>query len=195
MLRDSEVPRNREIKLLAGWRMHCMRGVMRMLWFGALTLVAACGSGPASAAHPSAPTPVAEIPVPLPAPSPTPAPSGSTVVRLNDDFGGRRPFPDDNWWNQDISSAPIDGQSNALIDAIGRTRGLHPDFGPPPYGIPYVGVGGAEPRAPVVFVDYGNESDTVSAQKLATRFRTRPGRSPTTSRAAGPAAAAMATDT
>jgi hypothetical protein len=80
-------------------------------------------------------------------------------VTLNDDFGGRRLFPDNNWWNQDISGAPIDPQSAAFIDFIGRSRTLHPDFGPPPYGIPYVGVGGSEPRTAVTFVDYPAESD------------------------------------
>jgi hypothetical protein len=40
------------------------------------------------------------------------------------------------------------------------TRRLHPDFGPPPYGIPYVVVDGSQPRVPVTFVSYGNESDT-----------------------------------
>jgi hypothetical protein len=68
-------------------------------------------------------------------------------------------FPSDNWWNQDISAAPIDADSEAFFDFIGRTRTLHPDFGPPPYGIPYVGVGGGEPRVPVTFVEYGDESD------------------------------------
>jgi hypothetical protein len=92
------------------------------------------------------------------APAPAPAPPASTVVQLNDDFGGRVLFPSDNWWNQDISGAPVDAQSDAFIDFIGRTRTLHPDFGPPPYGIPYVGVGGGEPRVPVTF-DYGDESD------------------------------------
>jgi hypothetical protein len=81
------------------------------------------------------------------------------VVRLNDDFGGRGLFPSSNWWNQEISAAPVDPQSNAFIDFIGRDRGLHPDFGPPPYGIPYMGVGETEPRVPVAFVAYGDESD------------------------------------
>ena len=77
-----------------------------------------------------------------------PGPGGSsTGVQLSDDFGGRRLFPDDNWWNLDISNAPVDPQSNAYIDYIGRTRSSHPDFGPPPYGIPYVGVGSGQPRA------------------------------------------------
>jgi hypothetical protein len=101
-------------------------------------------------------------------PSPTPDPSapprsssdqGGSVV-LTDDFGGGQLFPPDNWWNQDISTAPVDPQSDAFINFIGRTRGGHPDFGPPPYGIPYVGVSGIQARMPVTFVDYGDESDT-----------------------------------
>lgn len=36
---------------------------------------------------------------------------------------------------------------------------MHPDFGPPPYGIPYVVVSGDQARVPVTFVDYGDESD------------------------------------
>jgi len=83
----------------------------------------------------------------------------STGVQLTDDFGGRALFPGDNWWNQDISKAPLDPLSDAYIDYIGRTRTAHPDFGPPPYGIPYMTVGGGEPRRPVTFVEYGGESD------------------------------------
>jgi hypothetical protein len=37
---------------------------------------------------------------------------------------------------------------------------VHPDFGPPPYGIPYVGVGDSQPRLPVTFTAYGSESDS-----------------------------------
>lgn len=90
-----------------------------------------------------------------------PGPGGSsTGVQLSDDFGGRRLFPDDNWWNLDISNAPVDPQSSAYIDYIGRTRSSHPDFGPPPYGIPYVGVGSGQPRVPIAFTAYGSESDS-----------------------------------
>ena len=71
-------------------------------------------------------------------------------VILLEDFTGAQIFPSDNWWNLDISDAPVDPASNALIDFIsGRTpqdpdeiSRCHPDFGPPPYGIPYVGVAG-----------------------------------------------------
>ena len=95
-------------------------------------------------------------PTPLPDPGAT---GGSTAVRLTEDFGGRQLFPADNWWNQDVTGAPSDPQSDAYINFIGRARALHPDFGPPPFGIPYVGVGSGEPRTPVTFVDYPDESD------------------------------------
>ena len=80
---------------------------------------------------------------------------------------GRQVFPVTNWWNQDISAAPVDARSAQLIDWIsGRTatnttaiRRLHPDFGPPPYGIPYVVVAGDQPRVAVTF-GYADESDT-----------------------------------
>lgn len=80
-------------------------------------------------------------------------------MRLADDFDGRRLFPPDNWWNQEVTAAPVDLQSDALMNFVGRTRALHPDFGPPPYGIPYLGVGSAEVRSPITFVEYGDESD------------------------------------
>jgi hypothetical protein len=81
-------------------------------------------------------------------------------VALNDDFSGRALFPSDNWWNQDVSRAPLDSQSNTYISYIGSSRTLHPDFGPPPYGIPYLGVSGSQTRMPITFVDYGSESDS-----------------------------------
>jgi hypothetical protein len=101
------------------------------------------------------PTPGPTPPPPVPPPTPPP----SSIVLLNDDLGGRPLFPPSNWWNQDISRAPVDSNSAAFINFIGRTRRLHPDFGPPPYGIPYVGVGGGQPRVPIAFVAYGSESD------------------------------------
>jgi hypothetical protein len=86
---------------------------------------------------------------------------------LLEPLAGRQVFPADNWWNQDISGAPVDPRSAPLIDFIsGRSatnptavRRLHPDFGPPPYGIPYVVVSGDQPRVPVSF-GYAGESDT-----------------------------------
>jgi len=37
---------------------------------------------------------------------------------------------------------------------------MHPDFGPPPYGIPYIGVSDEEPLSSIDFVLYGDESDS-----------------------------------
>ncbi len=112
----------------------------------ALGATAACGGGEMTAPSPATST------------STTGSASGG-VVRLADDLSGRRLLPPDNWWNQNISSAPLDPQSDAYISFIGRTRQAHPDFGPPPYGIPYVGVSSSQPRVPVSFVSYGSESD------------------------------------
>ena len=98
-------------------------------------------------------------PTPTPTPAPTPAPPSSLVL-LEDALGCRQLYPSSNWWNQDISSAPVDPNSAAYINFIGATKSLHPDFGPPPYGIPYVGVGGTQTRVPITFVAYGSESDS-----------------------------------
>ncbi len=89
------------------------------------------------------------------------------AVGLIESLNGRQVFPVTNWWNQDVSTAPVDPQSNQLISWISNrtasnptaTRRLHPDFGPPPYGIPYVLVDGTQPRVPVTF-EYDDESDT-----------------------------------
>ena len=40
-------------------------------------------------------------------------------------------FPADNWWNQDVTDAPVDPRSAQFISFInnGGSRPLHPDFG------------------------------------------------------------------
>lgn len=88
-----------------------------------------------------------------------PGPDPAAPPVLLDDLGGRRPFPDDNWWNRSIEHAPVDPGSQAYLQFVGLDRTLHPDFGPPPYGIPYASVGGEQPRVPVTFTLYGDESD------------------------------------
>jgi hypothetical protein len=109
----------------------------------AMAALAACGER-----SPAAPSSVSE------------SASGESGVRQTDDFGGRQLFPSDNWWNQDISSAPVDSQSNAYLDFIGRSRTAHPDFGPAPYGFPYLSVPGSQARVAVNFTSYASESDT-----------------------------------
>lgn len=78
-------------------------------------------------------------------------------------------FPADNWWNTDISAAPVDPSSASYIAFInnGGTRRLHPDFGGEEssgstaiYGFPYAVVDGSQAKKTVVF-DYDDESDGV----------------------------------
>src|SRR6266550_9359780 len=58
------------------------------------------------------------------------------------DLNGFVPFPADNAWNTDISSIPVDPNSDNIIAFIGASSQLHPDFGAGLYngskiGIPY----------------------------------------------------------
>src|ERR1700756_4181234 len=71
-------------------------------------------------------------------------------------------FPPANWWNADISAAPVDPKSAAYINDIGASRGMPPDFGgdsgdpaAPIYGMPFIVVSGAQPLLPVTF-DYAD---------------------------------------
>ena len=78
-------------------------------------------------------------------------------------LNGFIPFPTDNAWNQDISNSPVDPNSDAIINFIGSTTPLHPDFGAGLYsgstiGIPYVVVSGS-PFVNINFTAYGSESD------------------------------------
>ena len=73
-------------------------------------------------------------------------------------------FPADNAWHADVSQLPVHPSSGAWLTSMGGPdRRLHPDFGPAgpgeqPYGIPYVVVGGGQPKVGVSF-DYADESD------------------------------------
>lgn len=77
-------------------------------------------------------------------------------------------FPRDNWWNLDVSAAPVDAASTSYISFVGPTRALHPDFGGNEspgsvniYGFPYIVVDSAVARQPVQF-QYASESDGVN---------------------------------
>lgn len=96
----------------------------------------------------------------------TPAPLEPGVVHLGPGaaLGGKRPFPDDNAWNQTIDHLPADPMSEILIRTIGTDKNIHPDFGAAywdgaPNGIPYIVVSGDQPRVPIVYTAYGDESD------------------------------------
>jgi hypothetical protein len=77
---------------------------------------------------------------------------------------GAVPFPAAYAWNTDISAAPTDPNSAALIAAIGLNAGLHPDFGSGLYdgaiiGIPYVVVSKAQPYVDIHISPYASQSD------------------------------------
>lgn len=79
-------------------------------------------------------------------------------------LNGFLPFPAGSAWNQDISSASVDPNSAAIINFIGPSIGLHPDFGSGQYqgstiGIPYVVVDGSQGNVGINFTAYGDESD------------------------------------
>lgn len=77
---------------------------------------------------------------------------------INASLGGRRPFPSDNPWNQDVAAEPVDPNSDLLIASIGRDKTLFASFGQPPAGIPYVVVPGTQSRAAIRF-EAAAESD------------------------------------
>jgi hypothetical protein len=81
-------------------------------------------------------------------------------------FNGAATAPsaaDQTAWNQDVSKAPVDPRSSqylAKIRSLGGNQSIHPDFGSnPDYGIPYVVVPGVQPKVPIPFTLYGDESD------------------------------------
>jgi hypothetical protein len=76
-------------------------------------------------------------------------------------------FSSDNWWNLDISTAPVDPASASYITFIGPTRTMHPDFGGDVspgsvqvYGFPYAVVDSTVTPRTVQFL-YSDESDGV----------------------------------
>jgi hypothetical protein len=79
-------------------------------------------------------------------------------------LNGFIPFPANNAWNQNISTAAVDPNSNAIINFIGGTIGIHADFGSGQFsgssiGIPYAVVGAQQAPVNVTFNAYGDESD------------------------------------
>jgi len=68
-------------------------------------------------------------------------------------------FPSDNVWNTDVSSLPVHAKSEEWLATMqADATNLHPDFGAPPYGLPFAIVGDGHPD---VFIDflYDDESD------------------------------------
>ncbi|MEO8475466.1 MAG: hypothetical protein ABI572_00260 [Actinomycetota bacterium] len=99
----------------------------------ALALVLAAAIGPADA---------------NPAAQSTPVPGTPCVV-----------FPADNAWHLNVSRMPVHRRNDVWKRAMHAvTTNLHPDFGPPSYGIPYDVVGGGHAKVSIDFT-YADESD------------------------------------
>jgi hypothetical protein len=76
-----------------------------------------------------------------------------------------RVFPADNVWNTDISRLPVNSHSAAwLASTQASTRLLHPDFGGPPFGIPFNVVHTSHATTDFTF-QYWDESDPVVASQ------------------------------
>ena len=95
-----------------------------------------------------------------------PPPSDCSAISLGQggSLNGFLPFPADNAWNQNIASAPVDPNSAAIINFIGASDSLHPDFGSGEYngssiGIPYIVVDSQQNPVAINFTAYGDESD------------------------------------
>lgn len=75
-------------------------------------------------------------------------------------LNGFVPFTSSNLWNTDISSAPVDPNSNSIMSNWVGSVNVHPDWGTDPtYGIPYVVVDGTQSLVTVNLNAYGDESD------------------------------------
>lgn len=72
-------------------------------------------------------------------------------------------FPIDNIWNTPINKLPVSAKSDTYIEAIGKDKTVHPDFGSglyegAPIGIPFMTVRGKQKKYNVTFT-YHDESD------------------------------------
>jgi hypothetical protein len=79
-------------------------------------------------------------------------------------LNGFVPFPSNSLWNTNIASAPVDPNSASIINFIGGSTPIHPDFGSGLYngqsiGIPYIVVPNGQSVANIHFTAYGDESD------------------------------------
>src|SRR5260370_7902254 len=89
--------------------------------------------------------------------------AGMTVGQLTS-VNGFVPFDGSSLWNTDISSAPVDSNSANIINYIGSSVTLHPDFGAGTYagqsiGIPYQIVAGTQAEVTINLGAYASESD------------------------------------
>jgi hypothetical protein len=101
-----------------------------------------------------------------PPPPPPPPPSACSAMSTGQggSLNGFLPFPADNAWNKNISSAAVDPNSAAIMNFIGTTDPVHPDFGSGQFdgsiiGIPYFVVGAQQAPVAINLTDFADESD------------------------------------
>jgi hypothetical protein len=123
----------------------------RTSWALAITSILVAGSAPALARAPSVFTSALV----------TTAFAVRTVSSASSPHEGACPIlPAGNPLNQEIAHAPQNPNSAKYIASIGATLHLHADFGAnPSYGIPYTVVGPRQPKVPIRFTEYGEESN------------------------------------
>jgi hypothetical protein len=99
-------------------------------------------------------------------PPPPPPPSACSAISLGQggSLNGFLPFPADNLWNQNIANATVDPNSAAIINFIGTSDPVHPDFGSGEFdgssiGIPYIVVDSSQAPVVINFTAFGDESD------------------------------------
>lgn len=71
-------------------------------------------------------------------------------------------FPSDSPWNRRVDDLPRHPDSDTLVASIGLDDNLHPDFGSGrsgDFGIPITVAPADQPRVPIEFTDFGDESD------------------------------------
>jgi hypothetical protein len=96
--------------------------------------------------------------------NPQPSACSAMSVGQGASLNGFVPFPSDNPWNQNVAGAPVDPNSAAIINYIGASDPVHPDFGSGEYngssiGIPYIVVDSSQSPVAINFTAYGDESD------------------------------------
>jgi hypothetical protein len=107
--------------------------------------------------------PIDVVSPPPQSPPPAPPPANTNPeLGLNGSFNGLPMLPANSEWNRRVDGDAIDPNSDAILERIGFSTRLHPDFGADydggPFGIPYIVVPETTPRSSVAF-QYDDESD------------------------------------
>lgn len=92
------------------------------------------------------------------------SPCSKMSLGVGASLNGYVPLPASSLWNQNISNAPVDPNSSAIISFIGSSTGMHADFGSGYWdnqiiGNPYIVIDSSTPLVNVNVTEYPAESD------------------------------------